>query len=634
MLEFDLYLMNLVIFTPAVFGLGLLFFPRKSEEAMRWWTLFGTAITLGLSICMLISFYHDTIEFNGPIRDRLANEKSTLAYRAQDLDFSPTGTPPRSYDWLARIAWIPQLNIDYYIGIDGISMPLILLTSILCFLAMIASWKITQFVRGYCILFLLLETGLLGTFMALDFFLFYVFWEVVLLPMYFLIGIWGGTRREYAALKFFLYTLLGSVFLLFALLGFYFNDLRDFVHPDKVETLIADLQSTHPQLSQQELSDRVQVRTFDMLVLERAGKATLHALNGSQASTIPVIQYLNSRRNKAKEEKNQVLVDQIEKEIRSAEEGFKMRLEKQWFFQPTFQIGMFACLLLGFAIKVPIVPFHTWLPDAHVEAPTPISMILAGVLLKLGGYGVIRFCYSICPYAAQYSIFGYWLALLGLVSILYGAFAALAQVDFKKLVAYSSISHMGYAILGIALWGPSVMNSNQGQTAWSWGMNGALFQMVAHGITSAGMFFIVGVLYERAHHRNLDHFRGLYEPMPLTSGMSAIIFFAAMGLPGLCGFWGEVMVVLGTWSFNKTFAILAALTVVITAAYILWAIQRVFLGHNDATQRYEDMNLREVACILPLVILSIVLGIFPALLLNWIQPTLNGLINSLSTGIR
>ena len=263
-------------------------------------------------------------------------------------------------------------------------------------------------------------------------------------------------------------------------------------------------------------------------------------------------------------------------------------------------------------------------------------MILAGVLLKMGGYGILRIAYPICPWAAEQLAF--WVALFGIINIVYGAFAAMAQTDFKKLVAYSSISHMGYVILGIAVWAAP----SQSQY-WAWGMNGAMFQMIAHGITSAGMFFLVGVIYDRAHHRNLDNFRGLYEPMPLYGGISAIIFFAAMGLPGMCGFVGEFMVILATWNFHpaefpaagQVMAVLAALTVVLTAAYILWTLQRVYLAVNPAYKDYQDMDLREVLIAIPLVILSVALGVLPGwFLLSWMQPSLDVFVNSLAMRVR
>jgi NADH-quinone oxidoreductase subunit M len=604
--EYDLILMSLVIFMPTVFALALLFFPRRSDEYMRWWSLLGTAVTLVLSLWMFIDFLgmlDSRLDQNG----RALATTSLQARYERAAEQAAADKPRDSNDWLSRFPWISRFNIDYYLGIDGISMPLILLTTVISFLAMIASWNIERHVRGYCMLFLLLETGMIGTFLALDFFLFYIFWEVMLLPMYFLIGVWGGPRREYAAIKFFLYTLLGSVFILIALLAFYFTDVRDFVPKAVVDQRIADLQKAKPDLSPAEVEKQAVVNSFDLLVLQKAGKAAW-LVNEGRADEV---------------------VRELAADNPAKQQAIRQRLQ-QTFFTPWFQYTMFLLLFVGFAIKVPLFPFHTWLPDAHVEAPTPISMILAGVLLKMGGYGIIRIAYPICPWAAEQ--LALWIGVFAMINIVYGAFAAMAQTDFKKLVAYSSVSHMGYVILGIAVW------SAEGSQYWSWGMNGAMFQMIAHGVSSAGMFFLVGVIYDRAHHRNLDNFRGLYEPMPLYGGISAIIFFAALGLPGLCGFVGEFMVVLATWNFSPpafpaagpVFAVLAALTVVITAAYILWTIQRVFFGTNATYKDYPDINLRELICIVPLLVLAVVLGVAPTLLLNWMEPHVTGLVDSLA----
>jgi NADH-quinone oxidoreductase subunit M len=423
-----------------------------------------------------------------------------------------------------RLPWIHSggFAIDYMVGVDGIGFPLVLLTTVICLLACIASWNIVKGQRGYFALFLLLETGMLGVFTALDFFLFYVFWELTLLPMYFLIGIWGGPRREYAAIKFFLYTLLGSVLMLIVMLWFFFasND-----------------QGAH---------------TFNLIRLTTPGVLPAFATH-----------------------------------------------KVMW-------IACFAMLYIAFAVKIPVFPFHTWLPDAHVEAPTPISMILAGLLLKMGGYGLLRISYPILPNAAAVQAVAWTLGVLGVINIIYGALCALAQTDFKKLVAYSSISHMGFVLLGIALLTQA-------------GFQGAMFQMIAHGITSAAMFFLVGVIYDRVHHRDIPRLGGLAVQMPIYTGLAILGFFAAMGLPGLCGFIGEIYVLLGTWQAQvlgpvgaKVLTVIAAVSVVLTAGYILWSVQRVFLG--AAKPEYEnvpEISGREILVMAPLGVLAIALGVLP-----------------------
>lgn len=505
-------LLSAIIFLPTIGALFLLAFNRTAEEPMRYFSLVITVITFVLTLFLLGRF-----------------------------DTTVPGIQMK-----VNIPWILTWNANYQLGVDGISLPLVLLTSLISLLGMLASWSIKKEVKGYLILYLLLETGMLGVFLALDFLLFYIFWEVMLLPMYFLIGIWGGPRREYAAIKFFLYTLVGGVLMLIALLMFYFGSGAE--------------------------------RTFDIIRLAEIGQGKAGAAH----------------------------------------------------FSDTTQVIAFILLFIGFAIKVPVFPFHTWLPDAHVEAPTPISMILAGVLLKMGGYGILRVAFPLCPVGAQYA--SYALVLLGVWSILYGAFAALAQTDFKRMVAYSSVSHMGYVLLGIAIW-KITAGQTDGRDYWEMGMNGAMFQMLAHGISSAGMFFMVGVIYDRVHHRDLNQFGGLIGLMPQYGGLAVGIFFAGLGLPGLCGFIGEVFVVLSTWNYSPTFAILAASGVILTAGYILWAVQRVYLGAQYKGPHAEDitpMNGREATIAWVLMGFAILLGVYPECMFVLMRESMHLLVNNLA----
>jgi len=513
---------------PTLGAIVCLFVPKKTVRLIA---VGFTAITFVLSLFLFSTFFGG----NGAAGE------------------SVFGSSYGTLHHVERAVWITGENftIEYFMGIDGLAFPLVVLTTLVGLLSCLASWnfdswKINKGIRAYFILFLLLETGMLGVFVALDFFLFYIFWEVMLLPMYFLIGAWGGPRREYAAIKFFLFTLAGSVLMLVALVAMYFYS--DAAIQNAGGEVVSAYRAAEGYV--------VTHGTFDIIEL----------------STNPVIQdHFNSHAT-------QFL-------------GFK--------FAPI----MFMFLFVGFAVKLPAVPFHTWLPDAHVEAPTPISMILAGVLLKMGGYGFLRLCYPIFPIGGDH--WAFFLACVGVVSILYGALCAMAQTDFKKLVAYSSISHMGYVLLGI-----SVMTHT--------GFQGAMFQMIAHGISSPMCFFLVGVIYDRAHHREINRFGGLWLTMPKYGTMATIGFFASLGLPGLCGFIGEIWVILGTfeamdkYTWAAPMAILAASAVVLTAGYILWLIRRVYLGkEKEEYAGFSDTSPRETFILVPFAILCIAMGIFP-----------------------
>jgi NADH-quinone oxidoreductase subunit M len=543
---------TLIVFLPTIGALALAFFPSlKDEEGVNEAENKNLLLIATLAITLLT----------------FAVTVGVFLLGGDDRFHSNTADMQKAFS----VDWIPAFNIHFAMGLDGISFPLIMLTTGISVLAVGASWSIKKHLKAYCILFLLLETGMLGVFLALDFFLFYVFWEVMLLPMYFLIGIWGGPRREYAAIKFFLYTLLGSVLMLIAILVLYFASDLTKLDAGTLASLNLNESVMTEVLEIQADGNHVPVHTFNLLALAEIG-------------------------------------------------------QKTDCFSPTVQWWCFLLLFIGFLVKVPSIPVHTWLPDAHVEAPTPISMILAGVLLKMGGYGIIRICYPICPVGGLE--LAYLVCGLGVASMIYGAFAALAQKDFKRMVAYSSVSHMGYVVLGFGVW--TIMGDGD---YWKMGINGALFQMIGHGISSAGMFFMVGIIYDRVHHRNLDEFGGLYGLMPKYTALAMGLFFAGLGLPGLCGFIGEVLVVLSVWKFSPLLAILSASVVILTAAYILWAIQRVYLGPEYKGPHAEEIrpiNNREFSIGAILLSLAILFGVFPNLVIRYMDNTVEAQVESLN----
>ena len=495
---------------------------EKSQNLFRWITLGITFVQLVIAVIIMFNF---NIHLVG------VNDESSMQF-----------VEKAQWIYLSGLPLIGDVRIEYFVGIDGLSAPMVLLTAIITFIATLSSWNIKKSAKGYFAMYLLLDTGMMGVFVALDFFLFYVFWELMLLPMYFLIGVWGGPNKEYAAIKFFLYTLFGSLFMLLVMIPLFFA-----------------------------------VGSFNMLDMM----------------------------NLAKYNPNSILAG----------------------ISTTWRYIAFGALFIAFAIKVPTIPFHTWLPDAHVEAPTPISVILAGVLLKMGTYGMIRIAWPMFPDAVYH--FQTWIAIIGVVSIVYGALCALGQFrvgkrDFKKLIAYSSVSHMGYVVLGI-----SSMTSE--------GMVGAIFQMFNHGTITAMLFIIVGVIYERAHTRSLDDFGGLATKMPVYTGLMMVAFFAAIGLPTLSGFISEVLVFLGAFQTFPVIAIIAASGIILGASYMLWALQKVFFGKLpekwqgpwDPTHlkyKTDDLNFVEIASLAPLAAIIIFLGLNPNPMINLMTASANHLI--------
>jgi NADH-quinone oxidoreductase subunit M len=497
------HILSIILFTPLLGALVLLFVPKENKEAIRW---IANIFALGgflISLLLVPMFW-------------------ALRFDGQPFKFIE-GAPN---------TWIPTIGAGYYLGIDGISFLLIMLTTLLGWISILSSWSaIESRVKEYYVWFLVLQTGMLGVFMALDFFLFFVFWEAMLVPMYLLIGIWGGPRKLYAAIKFFLYTLAGSVLMLLGILFLYFNH---------------------------------------------------HTITGVYTFSIPEL----------------------------------YKTAPQIFFNPqygsTYATLLFFCFFVAFAIKVPMFPFHTWLPDAHVEAPTAGSVILAGVLLKMGTYGFVRFSLPFFPSVVMSAKVRGWMIFLSIVGIIYGGLVSLMQKDMKKLVAYSSVSHLGFCTLGIFALNPV-------------GLSGSVLQQINHGISTGALFLIVGVLYERRHTREISEYGGISNVMPIYATITMIMFLSSMGLPLLNGFVGEFTILQGTFMENWKWAAWAVPGVILAAAYLLWLYQRVFFGSvtNPKNEKLQDLTPREIATFVPLIIMALWIGIYPKPFFQILeQPTL------------
>ncbi len=531
-------ILTLVTWLPLLGALILIFLiPKTQKDAIRYFANFWAVLCFVVSLPLLFNFNKDM----------------------------------RGLQFIEDYEWIPMIGARYQLGIDGLSLSMIILTGLLGILAILSSWSaIEERMKEYYIFLLMLQTGMIGTFAAVDMFLFYVFWEVMLVPMYFLIGIWGSERRLYSAIKFFLYTLLGSVVMLLAIVKLYFL-FPELVGQNATAYMTAVKTITHNITINGPVDN---VPMYSMLT---------DAFNSGSTFNIWAMQAMGSARG----------VDGLS------------------LIPLGLQLILFVGFAMGFAIKVPMFPFHTWLPDAHTDAPTAGSVILAGILLKMGTYGFLRFNLPILPDACKDPRVLQAIAVLSIIGIVYGALVALAQKDMKRLVAYSSVSHLGFAMLGMFALNPN-------------GINGSIMQQINHGISTGALFLLVGVIYERRHTRLISEYGGIAQQMPQYAMLFMLFTLSSIGLPLLNGFIGEFLILRGAFEANRMWAAFGATGIVLGAAYMLWLYQRVFFGklENEKNKKLLDLNVREWVYFAPLVLLAIWIGVYPKPLLSYLeQPT-------------
>jgi NADH-quinone oxidoreductase subunit M len=546
-------MLSLLIFLPIPAIVMILLLAKKQEEYYKYIAAFTVTAQLLLAVYLYVAY-------------------------ANGIIFS------EQFNWVnLSLGAFGHLSVEYYLLLDGINVSMVLLSGIVLCVGVFASWNVKNHLKGYFTLYLLLSMTIFGCFLAWDLFLFFLFFEFMLLPMYFLIGIWGGERKEYASIKFILYTLFGSVFILIAIIALYFC----VIDPVQTATLMGSefsVDQIQALLNEGKIPQENLVHTFNLKYIFDAN----NYIPGSLLS----------------------------------------RGSDALLFGVEARMLMFVFLLFGFLIKLPAVPFHTWLPDAHVEASTPVSVVLAGVLLKVGAYGLIRIAFGIFPDAAFDA--AWYIGLIGVVSIIYGAMNAIAMVDFKKMIAYSSVSHMGFVLLGLASFTVE-------------GMNGTIYQMFSHGILAALLFLIAGVLYDRTSTRLIENFRGLATKMPVYVSFVTIAFFASFGMPGFSGFIAELLILLGAFNAEAVngaipswMAMVALLGVLLGAVYFLWAMQRMFFGKFWIKRGVSwnmstfDLTQRELLMMLPLAVLAVVFGFFPSLLTEVIGSSVADLITKIN----